>query len=69
MFDMPNVFEMRADALWVGITMLIEGFLVAAQSHPWMWAVLLVVAITATRKAWLKLGRFVGGAFVRQQWQ
>ena len=55
---------MRADASWDGPLMISNGFLPAA-AHRWMWSILALMVVTATRKAWLKLARFVGEASLR----
>lgn len=67
MIDWSELRAMRVEAIWNGLRMLVDAFLVAAGAHPWMWLVLVVVVVTASRRAWLKLGRFVGGSFLRHE--
>tara|TARA_R110002051_G_scaffold325547_1_gene428764 strand:+ start:16128 stop:16340 length:213 start_codon:yes stop_codon:yes gene_type:complete len=64
--DWTEFVELRAEGFWVGIRVLIDGFYVAAGQHPWTWLVLVLIVLMATKRAWARLFRFMGGAFLRQ---
>ena len=67
MLGWSELRHIRAEAIWNGLVMIADGFLVAAAAHPWMWLLLGLFVVTASRKAWLNFARFVGGAFFRHQ--
>jgi len=63
--DVWSLWAMRSEAIWNGLILLMQAFVEAASSNSWMWLVVAVVGLTATRKAWLALLRNVGLAFLR----
>lgn len=65
MIDAWTLWAMRSEAIWNGIDLLIQAFVDAASSNPWMWLVIAVVGLTATRRAWLTLLRKLGFAYLR----
>lgn len=67
MIDWIEFRDLRAEGIWVGIRMLVDGFLIAAGQHPWMWLVFALIVFTATQRAWKRLFRFMGGAFLRHE--
>lgn len=66
LIDLSELLAMRRDAFWDAIISMPGHFLTAAAVNPWLWWVLLGVVAALSAKAWIKLARFVGGAYLRQ---
>lgn len=65
MIDWSELREMMWDARWDAIVMLAKAEWQASLDHPWMFAIWGPVLLTLTRRGWMKLIRFIGGAFIR----
>lgn len=66
LIDFSELIAMRREAIWDAVISMPGHFLTAAAINPWMWFVLLGLVIALSAKAWMKLVRFVGGAYLRQ---
>lgn len=55
------------DARWDGLVMLVDSIWCAALANWWVGPILVVLALTATRRAWIRLLRNVAGTYARSQ--
>jgi hypothetical protein len=65
MFDWSQFRDLLWEARWDAVVMLGQAILNNIVTYWWFGPLLLVIAITATRRAWLRLLRFIGVPFLR----
>ena len=65
MFDWSQLRELVWEARWDGLVMLAQAIWSTVLTHWWFGPLLIVVALTATRRAWLGFLRYVGMSWVR----
>jgi len=55
------------DARWEGLVMFGEAIWSAALANWWVGPIIVVLALTATRRAWLRLFGRVAGTYARSE--
>lgn len=64
--DYGQLFETLRSSRWMGLELLASSFVTAANANPWMWAVLVATALGATSRGWVRLLKYVGGAYLHR---
>ena len=65
MFDWSQLRDLMWEARWDGIVMLGQALMTNIATHWWFGPLLVVIALSASRRAWLRLIRYVGMTFAR----
>lgn len=65
MLDWSQLRDLMWEARWDGLVVLAQAIWSNVLMHWWFGPLLAVLVITASRRAWLRLTRYVGVAFVR----
>ena len=65
MFDWSQMRDLIWEARWDGLVMLAQALWINVLTHWWFGPLLVVVMLTASRKAWMRLIRYIGVAYVR----
>lgn len=65
MFEPDEVRDIYWDARWDAVEMLAHALWTSIVTNWWVGPVILIVAVTATRRAWLRLFRHVSGTYMR----
>lgn len=64
MIDWSQLREMIWQARWDAVVAIAQGMWFDMIHYPWMIAIFGLIALTLTRRAWWRLVKFVGGAFI-----
>jgi len=64
-FDWSQLRELIWEARWEALVMFARAIVSAVAAHWWFGPLLLLVGATASRRAWLRLVRYIGLAFAR----
>jgi len=67
MIDWTQFRDLIWEGRWEAIVMMRDAMATNIMTHWWFGPILLVIAAIASRKAWLKLIRYVGLAYFRGQ--
>lgn len=65
MLDWTQLRDLLWEARWDGVVVLAQAIWTNVLTHWWFGPLLLVIAVTGTRKSWLRLLRYMGTAYVR----
>ncbi len=65
MFDWSQIRDLAWEARWDAIVLVAQAIWLNLLAHWWFGPMILVILMTSSRKAWLRLIRFVGVGFVR----
>lgn len=65
MFDSLDLRDLIWEGRWDGIVMFAQALWTSVLTYWWVGPILVVIALTATRRAWLGLIRYVGMSWVR----
>lgn len=65
MFDFEEISGSVWEGRWLGVELLARALWANVLEHWWFGPLLLLVLLTATRKAWARLMRFIGSSFIR----
>jgi hypothetical protein len=67
MIDAGDVRDLLIEARWDGLVILFRAVVAAVAAQPWLAVVVFFVAMTTTRKAWVRLLRYIGRSFYRAE--
>jgi hypothetical protein len=65
MIDAGELRDLIFQARWDGLILVFQGVATAAAEQPWIAAVIVLVIVTASRKALIRLLRYVGMSYYR----
>lgn len=63
-FDYSEVLAAIWDGRWQGIEILAAAIWTSILTHWWVGPLLIVIGLTATKKAWKELLRYVGSTYI-----
>lgn len=65
MFDWSQLRDLMWEVRWDGVVMFGQAIMTNVATYWWFGPMLVLIAVTASRRAWLRLIRYVGITFVR----
>lgn len=65
MFDWAQLRDLMWEGRWDGIVLLWQALVTNVVTHWWFGPLLALMCITASRRAWWRLFKYVGSVFVR----
>ena len=65
MFDWSQFRDLMWEGRWDALVMIFNALVTNVTTYWWFGPLLLVIFLTMTRKAWLRLLRYVGVTFAR----
>jgi hypothetical protein len=65
MIDAGELRDLVFQARWDGLVLVFQGVVTAIAAQPWIAVVIVLVIVTASRKAWIRLLRYVGMSYYR----
>ena len=65
MIDAGELRDLMFQARWDGLVLVLQGVVSAVVEQPWIAAVIVLAIVTSTRKAWIRLLRYLGMSYYR----
>lgn len=65
MFDWSQFRDLMWEARWDAVVMFAQGMMTNIATYWWFGPLLLFIGVTASRRAWLRLIRYIGMTFAR----
>jgi len=65
MIDAGELRDLMFQARWDGLVLLFQELVAAVAEQPWIAIVIALAIATASRKAWIRLLRYVGMSYYR----
>ncbi|QHO70339.1 hypothetical protein BHD05_12465 [Marisediminicola antarctica] len=65
MIDAGDLRDLMLQARWDGLVLVFQGIVAAVAERPWIAGVIVLVIVTASRKAWIRLLRYAGMSYYR----
>lgn len=65
MIDWSQLRDMMWEARWDGLVIIGQALWTNVLTHWWFGPLLLLIIATLSRKAWMRLARYIGTTFVR----
>ena len=65
MFDWSQLRDLMWEGRWDALVMIFNALVTNVTTYWWFGPLLLLIAVTASRRAWLRLIRYIGITFAR----
>ena len=65
MIDWSQLRNMMWEGRWDALVMIFQAVVTNVTTHWWFGPLLLFILLTTTRRAWIRLLRYVGSTFAR----
>lgn len=65
MFDWSQLRDLMWEARWDAVVTIWQAIIANVVAHWWFGPLLVVIGVTVSRRAWLRLIRYIGVTFAR----